>query len=489
MSPRSGAPDGAARDGRSRVERALGLFTEVRAGEGATALALTGEVFLILTAYYLIKPVREALILSEPGGAELKSYAAAGQAVLLLGLVPAYGWLASRMPRMRLITSVTVFFAVCQVAFYLLIVGGVPVAVAFFLWVGIFNLMVPAQFWAFANDVYRPEAGKRLFVLVAFGASAGAVFGSFLAGETIRFVGIYEMLLFAAGLLVASLLPGLWVHRRELAAPSRRADTATEAAAPLEKGDAFALVFRNRFLVLLAFVMLLNNWVNSNGEYILGRIVKESAERAAAGPGGVPADAFIASFYARYFGGVNLAGMLLQLLVISRVLKYVGVPLAVCVLPALALGSYAAVVALPLLGVVRWVKTAENATDYSLQNTLKQVLYLPTTRTEKYKAKQAIDTFFVRSGDLCSAGLVLAGTQLFAFAVPEFALASIALCALWLVLSAGLGRRFRELAADADQPGVPAQNGLCSATPAVRPTAASGGSVSTCPREGASGEK
>lgn len=202
-------------DRRSPLERMLGLFTDVRGGEGSTVLALAFNVFLILTAYYMIKPVREALILSVPGGAELKSYASAGQALLLLLLVPAYGWLASRVPRMRLIDSVTVFFAVCLIVFYLLIAAGFQMAIAFFLWVGIFNLMVPAQFWAFANDIYDPEAGKRLFVLVAFGASAGAVFGSFLANEMIRYVGVYEMLLLAAGLLVSTLLLSHWQLRHD----------------------------------------------------------------------------------------------------------------------------------------------------------------------------------------------------------------------------------------------------------------------------------
>jgi AAA family ATP:ADP antiporter len=120
------------------------------------------------------------------------------------------------------------------------------------------------------------------------------------------------------------------------------------------------------------------------------------------------------------------------------------------ILPAIVLGSYALIIALPVLGVVRWAKTAENSTDYSLQNTIKQVLYLPTTRTEKYKAKQAIDTFFVRAGDLCSAGLVLAGTHLFMLEVRGFAIATLGLGVVWLVLSVLLGRRFRQLVPQAD---------------------------------------
>ena len=430
---------------RSAFERLLGLFTDVRRGEGITVVALAINVFLILTTYYLIKPVREALILSVPGGPELKSYSAAGQALLLLVAVPAYGWLASRVPRMRLIDSVTLIFAGCLVGFFMLVQADVEVGVAFFLWVGIFNLMIPAQFWAFANDVYTPEQGKRLFVLVAFGASSGAVFGSFLANRLIPVVGVNEMLLVAAGVLASTLVITHFVSRREGAAAAGGAQTAKAREEPIEGGNAFAMVFRNRYLLLLAVMLLLNNWVNSNGEYILGHIVKEAADANASGHGAAEERAFIAGFYAQYFGVVNLAGMLLQLFVVSRVIKYIGVPVAICLLPAITLGSYATIVALPVLGVVRWVKTAENSTDYSLQSTLKQVLYLPTTRAEKYKAKQAIDTFFVRAGDLCSAGLVLAATHLLSLSVRGFAVVTIVLCAAWLMVSVMLGRKFKAL--------------------------------------------
>jgi len=436
---------------RSPLERLLGLFTTVRPGEGATALALAFNVFLILTTYYLIKPVREALILSVPGGPEIKSYSAAGQALLLLLAVPAYGWLAGRVSRMRLIDTVTLLFAACLVGFYLLVQSGAHVGVAFFLWVGIFNLMVPAQFWAFANDLYTPEQGKRLFVLVAFGASCGAVFGSVLANRLIPVIGVHEMLVVAAAVLASTLVVTRWVNAREHSPGPLGGPRPDVTEQPIEGGDAFAMVFRNRYLLLLAFMLLLNNWVNSNGEYILGHIVKEAADEHAAGRGELVEEEFIASFYSRYFGVVNLAGMLLQLFVVSRVIKYIGVPVAICLLPAITLGSYLTIVALPVLGVVRWVKTAENSTDYSLQSTLKQVLYLPTTRAEKYKAKQAIDTFFVRAGDVCSAGLVLAGTHLLTLGVRGFAIATIVLCVAWLALSVLLGRSFRALVPEATE--------------------------------------
>src|SRR3954447_25460151 len=117
----------------SRLDRMLGVFAEVRAGEGATALLLSLNVFLILMAYYVLKPVREALILGE-GSAELKSYMSAVQVVLLLAIVPAYGRLVARLPRMGLINAVNGIFIGCLIAFFAAAEAGLPIAIPFFLW-------------------------------------------------------------------------------------------------------------------------------------------------------------------------------------------------------------------------------------------------------------------------------------------------------------------------------------------------------------------
>ena len=113
--------------GPSGLERVLNLFTVVRAGEARTALLLALNVFLILTAYYILKTVREALILGE-GTAELKSYLAAGQVIVLTFAVPFYGRLVALFPRMRLINIVTVFFVICPPVFYVMAQLGVPLA-------------------------------------------------------------------------------------------------------------------------------------------------------------------------------------------------------------------------------------------------------------------------------------------------------------------------------------------------------------------------
>lgn len=429
---------------KSLLERFLSIFTDVKAGEGVTSVVLFANLFLLLTAYYLVKTVREALILSGEG-AEVKSYAAAGQALLLLIAVPLYSKLASRLPRKRLINIVTIFFTGCLVLFFLLSQTALPLGVVFYLWVGVFNLMVIAQFWAFANDLYTPEAGKRIFVIVAFGASSGAVFGSFVAGLLIAPIGVNQLMLVAGGLLLVSLVLTNYVDSRQKREFSSNRQVIKQAVdEPIGKKGAFQLVFRNRYLLLIALLMLFLNWVNTTGEYILGKIVSDTAvEAVAAGTaGGLTVGEFIGKFYADFFTIVNIAGFIIQLFIVSRILKYLGVRIALLILPIIALSGYAILAIYPVLKIVRWIKTAENSTDYSLQNTVRQVLFLPTTREEKYKAKQAIDSFFVRSGDVLSAVLVFVGTSFFSFHIKEFALVNLVLAVIWLILAVLIGKEY-----------------------------------------------
>ena len=156
----------------------------MRREEVASALLLTLIMFLILAAYYMLKTAREVFILGE-GGAEVKSYSSAGQALLLLVLVPAYGAFASRVNRIQLVQWVTLFFASHLALFLMALAAGWHVGVPYFLWLGIFNLMVIAQFWAFANDLYTPEQGKRIFPLIGVGSSLGAWVGSVRAGQIV----------------------------------------------------------------------------------------------------------------------------------------------------------------------------------------------------------------------------------------------------------------------------------------------------------------
>jgi AAA family ATP:ADP antiporter len=151
---------------------------------------------------------------------------------------------------------------------------------------------------------------------------------------------------------------------------------------------------------------------------------------------------YIGQFYSDFFFLVNLLGLSLQLFVVARLLKYFGVKVGIMIMPLIALTGYAILALAPILALVRMVKIAENATDYSIQNTVRNVLFLPTTRDQKYKAKQAIDSFFWRAGDVMSAALVYAGTTALGFGVTGFASVNLVLAGVWLLLALAIGREY-----------------------------------------------
>jgi AAA family ATP:ADP antiporter len=434
----------------SGIERFLNLFTEVRPGEAKTALLLALNVFLILMAYYILKTVREALILAE-GSAELKSYLSAGQVVALAFAVPAYGRLVATFPRMKLINVVTVFFLVCPLLFYVLAQLQVPLGMIFFVWIGIFNLMIVAQFWSFANDVYSKEEGERLLVIVGLGASLGAVAGARVADRLIEPFGVLQLMLVGAGVLGIQLLLTNYIDRRERDRRPPVAKIKKANAAPAT--NAFAMVFKTRYLLLMGLMLMMANWINTTGEYILGSIVKEqAAAMVAAGTApGLTEGQIIGDFYAKYFSLVNVIGLLLQLFVVSRIVKHWGVAWAVMVLPALSFGAYNILVFVPLLNAALAAKAIENSTDYSLNNTVRNMLFLPCTYEQKFAAKQAIDSFFVRMGDVLSAGLVFVGTTFLALPTRGFAAVNAALAVVALILAWLVGRHYKT-ATDASSP-------------------------------------
>jgi AAA family ATP:ADP antiporter len=201
--------------------------------------------------------------------------------------------------------------------------------------------------------------------------------------------------------------------------------------------------------------MMLANWVNTTGEYILSSVVTEAANQAVATgqAAGLSVEQVIGEFYSQFYAVVNVAGVLIQLFLVSRIVKYLGVPIAILILPLTSLGAYTVLAFYPVLSYVRWAKTAENATDYSLNNTVRNMLFLPCTREQKYKAKQVVDSFFVRAGDVLSGVVVFVGTSLLMWTANGFAIFNIVLVAIWLVVAFTIGHEYRRLVATGLPPG------------------------------------
>jgi AAA family ATP:ADP antiporter len=339
-----------------------------------------------------------------------------------------------------------VFFMVVIELFYFGARASVPyVGFAFFIFVGIFSLASIAQFWAFANDLYTKQAGDRLFPIIAIGATAGSWMGSWVSEELFRAnVHLYNMLHIVVVLLVVHLTLYWAVNRREAA----RSEQAVAAAHTTLVGPGgFSLVLASPYLRLIALLLVLLNIVNTTGEYIVSRLAVAAANAAVAADPALSREAFIGSFYGNYFLWVNVFAVLIQAFLVSRIVKYLGIAGIILAMPLVAFGAYSVIALGVSLAAARWAKTAENSMDYSVMNTGKQMLWLPTRREEKYKAKQAVDTFFVRTGDLLSAGIVYVGTTWLALGVRGFAGTNLVLIVAWIGVAILLLREHRRVVA------------------------------------------
>jgi ATP:ADP antiporter, AAA family len=384
----------------------------VQPGEGAVVALLSLQGFVLMAAYYLIRPVREAFILTE-GGAELRNYAVAAQALLLIAIIPAYGALVRRVDGSVVFQRTCVFFALNLALLVVLGKAGMPLGFAFFIWASIFSVVTVAQFWAFAVDLLDVKSGHRLLGVIAVGASCGAWIGSRLAAAGLDAVGPYGLMVGAGmALACAAFLSGR--VRARIPAGSGRIDDrhrqAASGSALQQRLGGFAVIARSRYLVYIAALVVLLNWITSAGEYVLSDWLVETAREM----GPAARTAYIGRFMANYGASITLLSFLIQLLLVSRIILLAGIVRALMVTPIAFLAGYLLIGIVPLFALVQSVLVVQRSLDYSLLSTTRTALLLPTSREAKYQAKTAIDTFFYRLGDLLATLSICVGLRMFA---------------------------------------------------------------------------
>ncbi len=398
----------------------------MRPEERRVVALLLVDVLVLMAAYYVVKTVREPLIL-ERGTIEGLSRAAAkpvahlAQTALLVPVVWLYGVLGRRFSPRALVRAYTLYFVGALELFRLLADFEVPyLGFAFYVWFGTFGVAAVAQFWSVANELFDPAAGARLIPIVALGAALGAPLGSATAGW-LAASGIepFDLLHVAAGLLLVQLVVLERARHLGVAEPER--EDAPLRPEPTRAATLTTLrhVLAQPYVRAIGALVLLLNVVNTLGEYVLDGALVDGAEAAfeaarAAGEA-VDRDAFVARQITIFRGGfyttVNLLTMVFQLIVARFVVRLGGLRAVLLVLPLVALGAYGLLALGAGLGAIRAVKIIENAVDYSAMNTGKAMAWLPTDTLTKYAGKQVVDTVFVRVGDALVLAVVLFGER------------------------------------------------------------------------------
>ena len=386
------------------MHRTIGYLSkrvvDIRPGEGKKVLLTFLYFFLIITSYYLIKPVSRSLALGALGS-RMIPYIDLVCAAVMGPIVTGFARFVDRVPKTQLVSRTFWLLIGLLVAFWRLLTWHWPLVTSiFYVWVSIFSVLVVTLFWLVANDLYRSREAKRLFGFIGSGGILGGIVGSSIAAFGARWLGTEQLVLLSAGMLLAC-----WFVVQQLwkAAPTRSEDDAQTAARPQSflsnVGEFVTLLGRSRYLLLLIALVGLGKLISTLLYYQLNPFIEQTfADQDAR-----------TAFTGMFFGGMNVLAFLIQFFCTSWILRRWGLTSAMLALPAgLLLGS-TALAFVPIFWIAAVTELYDGSLNYSLQQTTKEVLYLPIDRSIRYKVKPFIDMVVFRFGKgmAAIAGIVL----------------------------------------------------------------------------------
>lgn len=404
-------------------------------------VSLFGYGFLVLFSYYLLKPVRDALILSE-NGAEARSYLVAVAAASLVLVVPMYSALYRRQGARVVVQSITVFFVFTLAGLAALSLTSMPLGMVFFIWISLFGVMAISQFWALAADVFEVRHGERSYPKLAVGLALGAWTGSQCAALLLPRIGTTGLMMLACCILVGQILLAESVLPLTL---RRNASRPAPTRSPLSLAGGFAVVLRDRYLSLLAVLVVLLNWITATGDFILAKAILQHVAAQTSDSQSAVAGIAIGTIYGQYYAWMTGLGLFIQVFVVSRIFRLMGPQGALCVVPTLMIFGYVLIVFVPVFAAIRLYKLLEDSSSYSLHNTARHALFLPATKTEKYEGQTTTDTVFWRAGDMIQAGAIYVGSTWFGFGLTQFAIFNALLASIFLAVALRARRRYEQI--------------------------------------------
>ncbi len=419
-----------------------GKLLGVRAGERPAVAAGFLFFFCLFASYFMLRPVRETMGIA--GGVQNLQWLFTATFVVMLVAIPFYGACCKWLPRRRFVPWVYAFFIVNLLAFAFAtraMSDNVWLARVFYVWLSVFNLFVVSVAWSLMADVFRPEQARRLFALIAAGASAGGLTGPVLGGWLVGRIGLTGLMLLSAALLAATLpvVGYLFGWRRTFGAGAAEAVTA-DGASPSAQDPALpvggglwaglALVMRSRYLLGISlFVILLAT--SSTFLYF------EQARLVAAA---FPTRAQQTQVFSALDATVQALTIVVQIFFSGRVARRYGVTALLTAVPLAVTAGFLVLAMWPTFAVLAAAMIVRRVGEYAMLRPGREMLFTVVDPETKYKAKNVIDTAIYRAGDAVSAWVRTAIDALSGHPAT-IALAGAALAVAWAWLGLWLGRR------------------------------------------------
>jgi ATP:ADP antiporter, AAA family len=424
------------------METLIKKLVDAKSGEIRALLWSFAYFFFLLSTYYMLLPLRDAMGI-EGGTRNLPWLFTATFAATLI-TAPLQAAVAAKLPRVRFVQVIYLFLVANMLVFWLLMRAGMsPVGVsrAFFVWITVFSVFTVSVFWSFMSDLYSSEQSKRLFGFIAAGGTLGTILGPILTRQLVGPIGVANLLLVSSALLVMAVFCATKLESAAVAAQAADKDFVAASAGREKKAvgggifDGFKLLFTSPYLggiALWVFLLsLMGTFLYFKQADIVAAITTDSAART--------------RIFATIALWVGILSFLVQVLLTGRVIKTIGVGFAAALLPLVFALGFLALVFSPVLVVVAGFQAVQRATNFGIANVARESLWTVVSRDEKFKAKNIVDGSVFRGADAVNGWLskLLASMM----SAPVLALVSAGIAAGWFFLSLALGRHQEKRAA------------------------------------------
>lgn len=393
--------------------------------------------FCLLSAYYVLRPMREAMAIL--GGTQNIPWLFTGTFVAMLLVSPIFGWVASRYSRKQFIPWVYYFFVLNILFFFVAFTythetgqSSVWIGRSFFVWISVFNLFVVSVFWSFMADIYSKEQGRRLFGMIAAGGSAGAILGPMLTSVIVVPLGYRNLLPLSAGLLLLSVYFVIrlrrWADGHDAAHSGYRKESAVPFGGSPFKG--IKEVFTSSYLGVASLMTVMASVLGTAVYMYQAELVSQSIE-------GI-------DYQTRIFSildfSSNILSLIGQLLLARHVVRKFGVGAALAILPIVSMIGFSLLAANPALLFVAVFNALRRGVTFGFTKPASEMLFTVIPAESKYKAKNFMDTVIYRAGDVTGAWLI---RHLSTFGLSTVALLLVPVAAIWTFLAFWLGRAYK----------------------------------------------
>jgi AAA family ATP:ADP antiporter len=393
--------------------------------------------FSLLSAYYMLRSVREAMAIV--GGTQNIPWLFTGTFVVMVLATPVFGWVASRFPRKQFLPWVYYFFIFNILIFFSLFTYGlrndldtVWIARAFFVWLSVFNLFVVSVFWSFMADIYSKEQGRRLFGVISAGGSAGALLGPLMTSVLVVPLGFQNLLPLSAGLLMFSVYCVAQLRRWAEQGPSEGHDVPVDTSKPIGGGALAGIrqVLTSPYLGAIALGGAFASLMGTATYIYMAQLISENFATT-------DEQTQIFALLDALTNGLSLIG---QLIVVKQVVQRFGVGISLAVLPVVSVIGFALLAANPVFIVIAALQVTRRSLTFGLGKPTSDMLYTVVSPEEKYKAKNFTETALYRGGDLVGAWAVrmMAGLGL-----SGVSLVCVPLAVLWTIIALWLGKDYQ----------------------------------------------